>query len=352
MEERLRPNWFDREAGVLRIVDQTLLPGEVKYQALKTAEEVWTAIRILQVRGAPAIGVAAAYGAWLGTREKNPRNPQELEKALEDTCAYLKTARPTAVNLSWALSRMEKCLAACPHEWDVSACLDALLQQADSILQEDEKQNLSIARHGLSLLQPGMGLLTHCNAGELATSRWGTALGPILLGKQEGYGFHVYADETRPLLQGARLTAFELCRAGVDVTLQCDSMAASLMAAGKIQAVLVGCDRVARNGDTANKIGTLSLGVLARHYGIPFYVLGPTSTVDLSCGSGKEIPIEERPGEEITSLWYRQPMAPQGVRTYNPAFDVTPAQLISAIITEKGVATAPFEESLPAMVQG
>lgn len=352
MEERLRPNWFDREAGVLRIVDQTLLPGEVKYQALKTAEEVWTAIRMLQVRGAPAIGVAAAYGAWLGVREKNPRNPQELEKALEDTCAYLKTARPTAVNLSWALSRMEKCLAACPHEWDVSACLDALLQQADSILQEDEKQNLSIARHGLSLLQPGMGLLTHCNAGELATSRWGTALGPILLGQQEGYGFHVYADETRPLLQGARLTAFELFRAGVDVTLQCDSMAASLMAAGKIQAVLVGCDRVARNGDTANKIGTLSLGVLARHYGIPFYVLGPTSTVDLSCGSGKEIPIEERPGEEITSLWYQQPMAPQGVRTYNPAFDVTPAQLISAIITEKGVATAPFEESLTAMVQG
>lgn len=352
MEDRLRPNWFDREAGALRIVDQTLLPGEVKYQALKTAEEVWTAIRILQVRGAPAIGVAAAYGAYLGAREKNPQSPQELEKALEDTCAYLKTARPTAVNLSWALSRMEKCLAACPHEWDVSTRLDALLQQADSILQEDEEQNLCIARHGLSLLQPGMGLLTHCNAGELATSRWGTALGPILLGQQEGYGFHVYADETRPLLQGARLTAFELCRAGVDVTLQCDNMAASLMAAGKVQAVLVGCDRVARNGDTANKIGTLSLAVLARHYGIPFYVLGPTSTVDLSCESGKDIPIEERPGEEITSLWYRQPMAPQGVKTYNPAFDVTPAPLISAIITEKGVAQAPFEESLTAMVQG
>ena len=206
--------------------------------------------------------------------------------------------------------------------------------------------------HGLSLLQPGMGLLTHCNAGELATSRWGTALGPILLGQQEGYGFHVYADETRPLLQGGRLTAFELCRAGVDVTLQCDNMAASLMAAGKVQAVLVGCDRVARSGDTANKIGTLSLAILARHYGIPFYVLGPTSTVDLSCESGKDIPIEERPGEEITSLWYRQPMAPQGVKTYNPAFDVTPAPLISAIITEKGVAQAPFTDSLTAMVQG
>lgn len=352
MEDRLRPNWFDREAGALRIVDQTLLPGEVQYRELKTAEEVWTAIRILQVRGAPAIGVAAAYGAWLGAREKNPHSPQELEKALGETCTYLKTSRPTAVNLAWALSRMEKCLAACPHEWDVSARLDALLQEADSILQEDEEQNLCIARHGLSLLQPGIGLLTHCNAGELATSRWGTALGPILLGQQEGYGFHVYADETRPLLQGARLTAFELCRAGVDVTLQCDNMAASLMAAGKIQAVLVGCDRVARNGDTANKIGTLSLAVLARHYGIPFYVLGPTSTVDLSCESGKDIPIEERPGEEITSLWYRQPMAPQGVKTYNPAFDVTPAPLISAIITEKGVAQAPFEESLTAMVQG
>ena len=322
MEDRLRPNWFDREAGALRIVDQTLLPGEVQYRELKTAEEVWTAIRILQVRGAPAIGVAAAYGAYLGAREKNPQSPQELEKALGETCAYLKTSRPTAVNLAWAL------------------------------LQEDEEQNLCIARHGLSLLQPGMGLLTHCNAGELATSRWGTALGPILLGQQEGYGFHVYADETRPLLQGGRLTAFELCRAGVDVTLQCDNMAASLMAAGKVQAVLVGCDRVARNGDTANKIGTLSLAILARHYGIPFYVLGPTSTVDLSCESGKDIPIEERPGEEITSLWYRQPMAPQGVKTYNPAFDVTPAPLISAIITEKGVAQAPFTDSLTAMVQG
>ncbi|MBU5431124.1 S-methyl-5-thioribose-1-phosphate isomerase [Intestinimonas sp. MSJ-38] len=352
MEDRLRPNWFDREAGALRIVDQTLLPGEVQYRELKTAEEVWTAIRILQVRGAPAIGVAAAYGACLGAREKNPQSPQELEKVLGETCAYLKTSRPTAVNLAWALSRMEKCLAACPHEWDVSARLDALLQEADSILQEDEEQNLCIARHGLSLLQPGMGLLTHCNAGELATSRWGTALGPILLGQQEGYGFHVYADETRPLLQGGRLTAFELCRAGVDVTLQCDNMAASLMAAGKVQAVLVGCDRVARNGDTANKIGTLSLAILARHYGIPFYVLGPTSTVDLSCESGKDIPIEERPGEEITSLWYRQPMAPQGVKTYNPAFDVTPAPLISAIITEKGVAQAPFTDSLTAMVQG
>ena len=228
MEDRLRPNWFDREAGALRIVDQTLLPGEVQYRELKTAEEVWTAIRILQVRGAPAIGVAAAYGAYLGAREKNPQSPQELEKALGETCAYLKTSRPTAVNLAWALSRMEKCLAACPHEWDVSARLDALLQEADSILQEDEEQNLCIARHGLSLLQPGMGLLTHCNAGELATSRWGTALGPILLGQQEGYGFHVYADETRPLLQGGRLTAFELCRAGVDVTLQCDNMACLL----------------------------------------------------------------------------------------------------------------------------
>ncbi len=188
---------------------------------------------------------------------------------------------------------MEKCLAACPHEWDVSARLDALLREADSILQEDEEQNLCIARHGLSLLQPGMGLLTHCNAGELATSRWGTALGPILLGQQEGYGFHVYADETRPLLQGARLTAFELCRAGVDVTLQCDNMAASLMAAGKVQAVLVGCDRVARNGDTANKIGTLSLAVLARHYGIPFYAkahqqwIFPAKRKDIPSRSGR-----------------------------------------------------------------
>ena len=349
MEERLRPNWFDREAGALRIVDQTLLPGEVKYQALKTAEEVWTAIRILQVRGAPAIGVAAAYGAYLGTREKNPRNPQELEKALEDTCAYLKTARPTAVNLSWALSRMEKCLAACPHEWDVSARLDALLQEADSILQEDEEQNLCIARHGLSLLQPGMGLLTHCNAGELATSRWGTALGPILLGQQEGYGFHVYADETRPLLQGARLTAWELHQAGVDVTLICDNMASMVMKNGWVQACFVGCDRVAANGDAANKIGTSGVAILAKHYGIPFYVLGPTSTIDLNCPDGDHIPIEQRDPEEIRSLWYREPMAPAGVKCFNPAFDVTHHSLISGIITEKGICRPPFPQSLAAL---
>lgn len=344
--EELRPNAFLRDKGVLRIVDQSRLPGEVVYEDLATAEQVYEAIRTLRVRGAPAIGVAAAYGAYLGVRGAAGSPPALFRQRLGQVCAYLSGARPTAVNLTWALQRMERRLEG-EYLQDTHRMAALLLEEADAILAEDEAQNQAIARHGLSLLEPGMGLLTHCNAGPLATSRYGTALGPILLGQAEGYGFHVYADETRPLLQGARLTAFELQRAGVDVTLCCDDMAASLLAAGRIQACLVGCDRVARNGDTANKIGTLGVAVLARYFGVPFYVLGPTTTLDGGCPDGDAIAIEQRDGREVTELWYRQPMAPHGVKTYNPAFDVTPADLITAIVTEKGVARPPFAQSLP-----
>lgn len=342
----LRPNEYLREQGVLRIVDQSRLPGEVVYEDLATAGQVYDAIRTLRVRGAPAIGIAAAYGAYLGVRDKAGCPPEEFRRALERVCRDLCRARPTAVNLSWALNRMQRRLESC-GERDTRRMAALLLAEADSILAEDEAQNEAIARHGLSLLHPGMGLLTHCNAGPLATSRYGTALGPMLLGQEKGYGFHVYADETRPLLQGARLTAFELERAGVDVTLCCDGMAASLMAAGRIQACLVGCDRVVRNGDTANKIGTLGVAVLAHHFGIPFYVLGPSTTLDPACPNGAGITIEQRDGKEVTELWYRRPMAPEGVKVYNPAFDVTPAGLITAIVTERGIARPPYKESLP-----
>lgn len=347
MERELRPNEFRREEGALRILDQSRLPGEIVYKDLTTAEQVFRAIRNLEVRGAPAIGVAAAFGAYLGVREAAGDEGAQLREKLKEVCRYLAGARPTAVNLSWALERMERRLEQpdCAGA-SASRLADILLTEAEKILAEDEAQNQAIAQQGLSLLEPGMGLLTHCNAGPLATSRYGTALGPILLGQEQGYGFHVYADETRPLLQGARLTALELQRAGVDVTLCCDNMAASLMAAGRIQACLVGCDRVAANGDTANKIGTLGVAVLARHFGIPFYVLGPTTTVDLRCTDGSQIAIEQRPAEEVTCQWYSRPMAPQGVKVYNPAFDVTPAGLITAIVTEQGILRPPYEISL------
>ena len=234
------------------------------------------------------------------------------------------------------------------HDEPRPQLLDALRQEAIRIQEEDIQMNLKISQNGLSLLKPGFGLLTHCNAGPLATSVHGTALGPILLGQQQGYGFHVYSDETRPLLQGARLTAYELYEAGVDVTLICDNMASLVMAQGKIDACLVGCDRIAANGDTANKIGTSGVAILAHHYGIPVYVLGPSSTIDLSCPSGRDIVIEERDGDEIRSKFYAQPQAPAGVKCYNPAFDVTPAELISGIVTEKGVFRYPFAEAFQA----
>ena len=325
----------------LEIVDQTLLPGEKRFITLNTREELYNAIYTLQVRGAPAIGIFAGYALYVLARQISAPTFDEFYRQLSQDADDLESSRPTAVNLSWALRRMLTC--AKQHSTAArEGLLEALLQEAVAIQQEDIAMNLQISRNGLSLLHPGDGLLTHCNAGPLATSVHGTALGPILLGQKEGYGFHVYSDETRPLLQGARLTAYELQEAGVDVTLICDNMASLVMSQGKINACLVGCDRIAANGDTANKIGTSGVAILAHHYGIPVYVLGPSSTIDMHCPTGKDIVIEERPGEEIRSKFYVQPQAPRNVKCYNPAFDVTDAQLISGIVTEKGVFRYPY----------
>ena len=342
--EKLIPNRLDDENSALIILDQTLLPAEVKYRSLRTNGEICHAIKTLQVRGAPAIGVAAGYGAYLGAKSAPETDFDAFYAHFKQICAQLAASRPTAVNLFWALNRMDK-KALSLQDQPVSAIKAALKEEALAIHREDIAQNKAIAAFGLSLLKPGDGLLTHCNAGPIATSEYGTALGPILLGQEQGYGFKVFADETRPLLQGARLTAFELHRAGVDVTLICDNMASMVMKNGWVQACLVGCDRVAANGDTANKIGTSGVAILAKHYGIPFYVLGPTTTIDLSCPTGAEIPIEQRDPEEIRTLWYEKPMAPP-CKTFNPAFDVTDHQLIAGIITEKGIARPPYTESL------
>lgn len=325
----------ERGDGVV-ILDQTRLPTEETYLTLTTAEEIWEAIYKLRVRGAPAIGIAAAYGALVCAREIKTEDKAAFASRFGEIVDYLSTARPTAVNLFAALERMRRVLRSHP-EATVEEWKEALCREAVAIREEDAAACRRIGERCLKLLRPGMGILTHCNAGHLAVSEYGTALAPIYLGQERGYGFRVFADETRPLLQGARLTAYELLRAGVDVTLICDNMASAVMRAGWVQAVLVGCDRVAANGDVANKIGTSGLAVLARHYGIPFYVLGPTSTIDPACPDGASIVIEERPSEEVTELWYAHRMAPEGVKTYNPAFDVTPHELVTAIITEKGL---------------
>ncbi len=312
------------ENGILYLLDQTLLPNEEKYITPKCKEDYFEAIKKLQVRGAPAIGIFAAYAMALIDKDK-----YELKK-------YLDSARPTAVNLSWATERM---LNAYKNG-------KSLIEEAIEIHNEDKRMCKAISEYGLSLLNDGDGILTHCNAGALATSEYGTGLGPLLLGKEKGYTFHAYTDETRPLLQGARLTSYELEKAGIDVTLICDNMASLVMKQGKINAVLVGTDRIAANGDIANKIGTSGVAILAKHYNIPFYVLGPYSTIDYNCPTGDDIVIEERDEEEIKNMWYEKPMALKQTKCYNPAFDVTDHNLITAIITDKGIIKAPFKENL------
>lgn len=327
------------------ILDQTRLPAEETYLALSSAEDIWDAIYKLKVRGAPAIGVAAAYGIYICSRQIQAVSYNEFYAEFRRVKEYLAGARPTAVNLVVALNRMEKVVLENASE-TVPRLVQLLHDEAQAIREEDAAACRRIGEHCLSLLRPGMGILTHCNAGHLAVSEYGTALAPIYLGEEREYGFKVFADETRPLLQGARLTAYELHRAGVDVTLICDNMASSVMQKGWVQAVVVGCDRVAMNGDVANKIGTSGVAILAHHYGIPFYVLGPTSTVDKQCPDGKSIVIEERSPNEVSEMWYAHRMTPEDIHIYNPAFDVTPHELITAIITEKGIAYPPFEESL------
>lgn len=314
------------ENGTVKILDQTLLPNEEKWIELKTKEDFFEAIQKLRVRGAPAIGICAAFAMAV-------LSPCENIYQLKE---YLDSSRPTAVNLSWATSRMVKAFESKKN----------LIDEAIEIQREDIEMCRKISEYGLSLLHDGDGILTHCNAGELATSKYGTGLGPILLGKEKGYNFKVYSDETRPLLQGARLTSYELTKAGVDVTLICDNMASLVMKQGKINAVLVGCDRVASNGDTANKIGTSGAAILAKYYGIPFYVLGPYSTVDFDCPDGDSIIIEKRCENEIKNLYFEKKTALDETKCYNPAFDVTDNSLITAIITDKGIVYPPFKENL------
>lgn len=328
----------------LDLLDQRLLPEEIVYLPLTTVQDVWEAIRHLKVRGAPAIGIAAAYGIVLGSRDA--ATLEEWLAAVNKEAEYLATSRPTAVNLFWALDRMKASAASFAGQaWPIGQCKEALMQEAIAIQSEDEETNRLIGEHALSLFKDDMGVLTHCNAGGLATAKYGTALAPFYLALERGITLRVFADETRPVLQGARLTAFELQQAGVDVTLICDNMAGMVMAKGWVDAVIVGTDRVAANGDVANKIGTYSVAVLAKAHGIPFYVACPLSTIDLNTPTGSEIPIEERNPEEITEGFGKR-TAPQGVKVYNPAFDVTPNEYVTAIITEKGIVQAPYEQSL------
>ena len=329
----------------LVILDQTLLPGEVKYLSLTETEDIVEAIRALRVRGAPAIGVAAAYGLYLAAQRLDAEDMDQFLSGLRQAAETLNGARPTAVNLSWALSRM---LGAAEQNRALPvAQVKALLRrEADAIRTEDIAISREIGRLGLGLLRPGDGILTHCNAGTLATAKYGTALAPIYAALEAGRtDLRVYCDETRPLLQGARLTAFELQSAGVDTTLICDNMASITMARGRVDIVFVGCDRVCANGDFANKIGTSGVAILAKHYGIPFYVCAPSSTIDMGLARGEEIPIEERPPEEVTQLWYTHRMAPAGVKVDNPAFDVTDHGLVTGFIKEKGIAYPPFDKA-------
>lgn len=333
------------EEPALLIIDQTLLPNQKKILHLNKQEEIWEAIRKLRVRGAPAIGIAAAIGFYLAAEEISTQDKDEFFEQLKKAKEYLATSRPTAVNLFWALERMEK-KALSQKEKTIQDIKEELRKEALAIKEEDIQMCRKIGEHSLTLVKKGDGLLTHCNAGQLATGKYGTATSVMYLGHEKGYEFKIYSDETRPLLQGARLTSFELSEAGMDITLICDNMAATVMSQGKVQAVFVGADRIAANGDSANKIGTYGVAILAKHFHIPFYICAPSSTVDFATETGEEIPIEERPGEEITSMWYETPMVSEKVKTYNPAFDVTPNELITAIITEKGICYPPYKESL------
>lgn len=329
------------------IIDQTLLPNELRYVDLRTREQMFDAIKLLKVRGAPAIGVCAGYCYYVLAQghADEATNGAELARAMREDKEYLNSSRPTAVNLSWALRRMEAAAEARADE-PVDAVLAALRDEAVAIHEEDLAMSEEISRLGASLLKDGDGVLTHCNAGPLACLGYGTGQGPLFYAHDHGKEVHVFADETRPLLQGARLTSYELQNAGIDVTLICDNMASIVMKNGWVQACMVGCDRVAMNGDAANKIGTSGVAILAKHYGIPFYVLGPTSTIDQNCPTGDDIVIELRDPDEIRTMWYAKPMALPEVKCYNPSFDVTDHTLISAIVTEKGICYPPYEQSL------
>ncbi|MBN1309358.1 MAG: S-methyl-5-thioribose-1-phosphate isomerase [Chitinispirillaceae bacterium] len=342
-------DWADD--GVV-IIDQTRLPGELLYRRIDDVEAMFHAIRELRVRGAPAIGIAAAFGCCLSIADfPEHGSAHDLLILLEKNGDFLADARPTAVNLVWAVNRMKKRARELARSSTIAAMKQGLHAEAVAILEEDRRMGRSIGEHGARLLSDVSSILTHCNAGGLATAEYGTALAPVYVAAEQGKVFTVYADETRPLLQGARITAFELQQAGIPVILMCDNMAATVMAQGKVQAAIVGADRIAANGDTANKIGTYGVALLAKAHRLPFYVAAPSSTFDLNCPTGKGIPIEEREAEEITCGFGKR-TAPDNVAVFNPAFDVTPAELISAFVTERGVVRPPFTETIKKVVGG
>lgn len=327
--------------GKIRYVDQTLLPHMFKYVSTDNIHKLWKAVKTLEIRGAPAIGIAGALGVYAGIKDSKAKNFTEFIRELRKVSRYLGSSRPTAVNLFWAIERMER--AACRHKNEpVSRIKKQLFKEALFIIEEDKNSCRRMARYGASLVKRGSRILTHCNAGGLATADYGTALGVLFEAHKQGKRIKAYVGETRPLLQGSRLTTWELMREGIDTTLICDNMAASLMAKGEIDMVFVGADRIAANGDAANKIGTYNIAVLANYHKIPFYVAAPISTFDFRIKSGKEIPIEQRGGSEVRNVLGRL-TAPKSVKVYNPAFDVTPGKLITAIITEKGIFRRPYE---------
>ncbi len=339
------------DGRAVRILDQSLLPNETIYLELQTPEALYEAIATLRVRGAPAIGIFAGYALYVLALQTKATSYADFLAECQKNRDYLNSSRPTAVNLRHMLDRVLAVVQSMPCA-DISAIQAAMGQMAKAIHEEDIAMCTAISEYGLSLVKAGDGILTHCNAGPLATSRYGTGLGPLFLAQERGIPLHAFCDETRPLLQGARLTAYELQRAGIDCTLICDNMASLVMKQGKINACFVGCDRVARNGDTANKIGTSGVAILAKHYGIPFYVLGPSSTIDFTCPDGDHIPIELRDGAEIKEKFFSKPSSLPEVKCYNPAFDVTDHELITAIVTEKGICYPPFAESFAKLFPG
>ncbi|HRZ14221.1 MAG TPA: S-methyl-5-thioribose-1-phosphate isomerase [Candidatus Omnitrophota bacterium] len=336
--------------GAIRIIDQTLLPLKFRVLDIRDIRVLWKAIRQLKVRGAPALGAAAAWGVYLGVKDAPETEFAGFSRRLDKVIGYLASARPTARNLFWGLERMGS-VAVRNRQRPVSRIKKLLFRQARQIVEDDRQTCRAIGAFGSTLIHGGDTILTVCNAGILATIDYGTALGVLYSAQARGRKFKVYACETRPLLQGARLTTWELTKRKIDVTLICDNMAATLMAQGKIDAVITGADRIAANGDAANKIGTYSLAVLARHHRIPFYIAAPFSTFDLQLKDGAQIPIEERPAGEVTTLYFKNPVAAQGVKVYNPAFDVTDHRLITALITEKGIIRPPFKAGIKKMTR-
>ncbi|EJO5347843.1 S-methyl-5-thioribose-1-phosphate isomerase [Clostridium botulinum] len=343
MAELLAIKWDD-ERDKLILLDQRILPNKIEYIEYDTVEGVYHSIKDMVVRGAPAIGVTAAYGLYLGAKVAPEDNFESFFKYLKEKSDYLDSSRPTAVNLSWALEVMKNKVLQNKNK-DVKEIKLILREEAKRIHKEDIQICKAIGENLITLLKDGFGILTHCNAGQLATSKYGTATSPMYLAKEKGWKFKVYSDETRPRLQGSTLTALELYEAGIDVTTITDNMAAMVMSEGKIDAVIVGCDRIAANGDTANKIGTMAVSILAKYFNIPMYIAAPTPSIDMNTNTGKDIPIEERDSQEVTcrfGVW----TAPKGVKVYNPAFDVTPHENITAVVTEKGIVYPPFEENL------